>query len=181
MLSSSNAPISEEPAEIISPNLHDRGHAPTGITNPNAHDRGHASSSIQPNPARIGHPNANLPPGAFDPSRGTRTDTLPAGVPPQGPPPNSQEWQRPHGEGATLVTVEEKMPFKEQVKAWAKVHRGTVSLHYRVLIGVSIIDYLSRSSGIMSKRSSVRKSWLERYPLSDNYKPAANKRSVHQA
>ena len=166
MLSNRNDPIFEEPAEIV---------------NPNAHDRTHAFSSAHPNPARISHPNANLPPGAFDPRHGVREDTLPAGVPPDGPPPNSQEWQRQHGEGATVVTVEEKLPFKDQVKAWAKVHRGTVSLHYRILTEVSIIDHLSRFSGIMSKRSSVRRSWLEKYPLSDNHKTAAkNKRSVHQ-
>ncbi len=123
MLSNNNDPIFEEPA---------------GITNPNAHDWGHASSSIHPDPARIAHPNANLPPGAVDPRRGVGADTLPAGVPPAGPMPNSQEWQRQHGEGETQVTVEERLPFKDQVKAWAKVHRGTVSLHSRAPIEVSI-------------------------------------------
>jgi hypothetical protein len=117
------------------------------------------------------HPNTN----AFDPKRGVQADTLPAGVPPPGPVLDSQERQRQHGEGPTQVIVEQKMPFKDQVKAWAKVHRGTVSLHYRIPIGLSIIDHLSRSSGIVSKRSSVRRSWPERYPHNDNHKPVTNR------
>ena len=116
-----------------------------------------------------------LPAGAFDPRRQAEANTLPAGAPPAGPAPapDSQERQRQHGEGATQVIVEEKMPFKEQVKAWAKVHRGTVSLH--LPIDLSTIDPLSRSSGIMSRRSSVRRSWPERYPHNDNHKSVANK------
>jgi len=119
------------------------------------------------------HPNTNQPAGAFGPKRGGEADTLPAGVPSAGPAPDPLELQRQPGEGAT-VTVVEKMPFKDQVKAWAKVHRGTVSLHYRIPIELSIIDDLSRSSGIVSKRSSVRRSWPERYPHNDNHKPVAN-------
>lgn len=61
--------------------------------------------------------------------RGVEAGTLPAGVPPHGPTPGSQEWQKQQGE-ATQVIIEEKMPFKDQVKAWAKVHRGTVRIHY---------------------------------------------------
>ena len=166
MLSNNNDPIFEEPA---------------GIINASTHDQGHASSSIHPDPARVAHSNANLPPGAVDPRRRAGADTLPAGGPPSGPMPNSQEWQGQHGEGGAQVTVVERMTFKEQVKAWAMVHRGTVSLPYPVLIEVSTINHLSRSSGIMSKRSTVRRSWLERYPHNDTHKPVPNERSVHQA
>ena len=169
-LSDSNEPIFKVPISRV----------PPGIVNEDVDDRNHTSPSIQRDPARVAHPNANLPAGAFDPRRGVGAGTVPAGVPPAGPTPDSQELQRQHGEGTTQVIVE-KMPFKDQVKAWAKVHRGTVSLHYWILIELSIIiDYLSRYLGIGSKRSSVRKSWLERFHHNDNYKPVANKPSIYQ-
>jgi hypothetical protein len=74
------------------------------------------------------------PAGAFDPKREAGAGTSTSGVPPPEPTPGSQEWQKQQGEGATQVIVEGKMPFKDQVKAWAKVHRGTVRIHYWIPI-----------------------------------------------
>lgn len=108
-------PLVMQPA--ITPDSHPDTNQPTGTFDPKRRVEADA-----------------LPAGAFDPRRRAGENILPAGAPPAGPAPDSQEWQRQHEEGATQVTVEEKMPFKEQVKAWAKVHRGTVSLHYRIPI-----------------------------------------------
>jgi hypothetical protein len=80
-----------------------------------------------------------------------------------------------------VIVKKERMPFKDQVKAWAKIHRGTVSIHCRIPVDLSRVDRLSRFSGITSRKSSVRKFWLERYPHNNNDNPVVNKHSIYPA
>ena len=104
-----------------------------GIVKPGAHEHDHTFPSDHPDTAHVAQSNTNQPTSdPVDPKRGVKAGTLPPGALPPGHIPDSQEWQKQQGEGATRVVVEEKMPFKDQVKAWAKVHRGTVSIYYRI-------------------------------------------------
>lgn len=126
---------SQDPSTQLSNTNEPISKSHVGVVKPSAHEHEHTSRSHHPDTAHVAQPNANelaSSSGPVDPKRGVEAGTLPAGVPPPGTMSGSQEWQKQQGEGATRVVVEEKLPFKDQVKAWAKIHRGTVSTHYRV-------------------------------------------------
>ena len=99
-----------------------------GETNPaavaeHAHGRGtHGLVHPHPDPAHVYQEGGNHPPGAneiHDPKRGIEAGQQPMNT--GFPEPSTQQ-----GEPGVQM-VEQKLPFKEQVRAYHKVHRGTVS------------------------------------------------------
>lgn len=77
----------------------------------------HGLVNMHPDLAHVARPDANQPAGAMnphDPKLGIQAGQMPASVPPPTYDPNM------------VSTEKNTLPFKEQVKAYAKVHRGTV-------------------------------------------------------
>lgn len=99
--------------------LHHAAQANPGILDP-SHEH-HGLINPRPDPAHVYQEGANQPAGAnavHDPKRGVE-----AGQPVDAT--GTASTSNPQGDPNTQG-VEEKLPFKEQVRAYHKVHRGTL-------------------------------------------------------